>query len=205
MIIGLGGEPMVASDDEARRQWFRREVLPLEPLLLDYARRFCRRGDEPADFVHETFARIIGYAGWREIENTRAFALRALKNCAIDAARRRSVVSISAISDLDRIDPPDPAPGPEMLLLAQDELRHLLNLVAALPPQCRKVFTLRKVYDFSHAEIAVRLGISVSTVEKHLVKGLKICSQALARGKAADALREAEPKWDKATGRHWTG
>lgn len=46
-----------ARHDE-RRAWFRREILPLEPHLRAYARRFCRRGEaEVEDLVHEVFAR----------------------------------------------------------------------------------------------------------------------------------------------------
>lgn len=196
---------MALSDDEERRRWFRREVLPLERGLIDYAARFCRRGDcEPTDLVHETFARLIGYSGWRDIENPRAFATQTLKNCAIDASRRRSVVPIDVMVSINLYDAPDPAAGPEQTVLAQDELRELRAAVTRLPNQCRKVFTLRKIYGLSHAEIAVRLGISVSTVEKHLVKGLRLCSEMLGRTAPVAEKREAKGSWAKRTSRIWT-
>jgi RNA polymerase sigma-70 factor (ECF subfamily) len=68
-----------------------------------------------------------------------------------------------------------------MLLESREELRALADAIAELPAQCRRVFTLRKVYSLSPDEIAVRLGLSVSTVEKHLVKGLRYCSDKLGR------------------------
>ena len=40
---------------------------------------------------------------------------------------------------------------------------------------------MRKVYGFSHKEISQELGISVSTVEKHIVSGLKRCRQSVKR------------------------
>lgn len=197
---------MALSDDEARRRWFRREILPLERSLLDYAGRFCRRGEcDPADLVHETFARLIGYGGWREMENPRAFAMQTLKNCAIDAARKRSVVPIEMIVDIQMFEAPDPRPGPEQALLAQDELRQLRALVETLPPQCRKVFTLRKIYGLTHAEIAVQLDISVSTVEKHLVKGLRLCSEGLGRPRPVLSRRETKPICARKTVRSSTG
>ena len=53
--------------------------------------------------------------------------------------------------------------------------------VATLPPQCQKVFVLKKVYGYSHKEIARKLGISISTIEKHAAAGLKRCSDYMDR------------------------
>jgi RNA polymerase sigma-70 factor (ECF subfamily) len=51
--------------------------------------------------------------------------------------------------------------------------------ISALPPQCRRVFLLRKVQGLSQKDVAQRLGLSVSTVEKHLATGLVKCSEYL--------------------------
>jgi RNA polymerase sigma-70 factor (ECF subfamily) len=172
----------MAQEDEDRRAWFRREILPLEPDLLAYARRFCRDGQtDPEDLVHETFARAIACKTWREVSNPGAFATRILRNCALDALRRRKVLTITAVADFERIEPIDETPGAHMMLESREELRALADAIAELPAQCRRVFTLRKVYSLSPEEIAVRLGLSVSTVEKHLVKGLRYCSDKLGR------------------------
>ncbi len=169
-------------EDEHRRAWFRREILPLEPDLLAYARQFCRDGQsDPEDLVHETFARAIACKTWREISNPGAFATRILRNCALDALRRRKVLTITAVADFERIEPIDEAPGVHAVLESREELQALADAIAELPTQCRRVFTMRKVYSLSPDEIAVRLGLSVSTVEKHLAKGLRYCSDKLGR------------------------
>ncbi|MBD8487182.1 RNA polymerase sigma-70 factor [Echinicola sp. CAU 1574] len=46
--------------------------------------------------------------------------------------------------------------------------------VSSLPDQARKVYKLKKYQDLSYAEIAQEMQISVSTVEKHMIKALKI-------------------------------
>jgi len=172
----------MTQDDEHRRAWFRREILPLEPDLLAYARQFCRDGQtDPEDLVHETFARAIACKTWREIGNPAAFSTRILRNCALDALRRRKVLTITAVADFERIEPIDETPGAHMMLESREELRALAEAIAELPAQCRRVFTLRKVYSLSPEDIAVRMGLSVSTVEKHLVKGLRYCSEKLGR------------------------
>jgi RNA polymerase sigma factor (sigma-70 family) len=47
--------------------------------------------------------------------------------------------------------------------------------VAALPKKCRQVFLLRKVHGLGHREIAERMGLSVSSVEKYLLRGIVDC------------------------------
>ena len=48
-----------------------------------------------------------------------------------------------------------------------------------MPEQYRKMLILRKVYGFSQQEMADHLGISISTVGKHLTKGLVRCADYL--------------------------
>ena len=51
--------------------------------------------------------------------------------------------------------------------------------IAEMPPQCQRVFIMHKVYGFKYREISQQLGISVSTVEKHIMTGLKKCRQSV--------------------------
>ncbi len=172
---------MPSADDE-RRAWFRRDILPLEPSLRLHAKKFCRADQESVDdLVHDTFAKLIGYSDWRQVENPSAFAARTLRNIALDKIRRRKIVGIDGVADMEQFQFADELPGPEAILLGRDEVRRLAELVGDLPEQCRRVFTLSKVYGLSQAEIAVRLGISVSTVDKHVVRGLRFCSERLGR------------------------
>ena len=63
-----------------------------------------------------------------------------------------------------------------------DSRRRFESVCAAvdrLPPLCRRVFVLRKVHKLSHAEISEVLGVSESTIEKHVAKGLVRCRDYL--------------------------
>ena len=71
-----------------------------------------------------------------------------------------------------------------------EKLERVKTAIAQLPPQCQRVFIMRKVCGFSHKEISQELGISVSTVEKHIVSGLKRCRQSVKR---QEAPRHIEP------------
>ena len=167
-------------ESEERRRWFREAILPLEPDLRLFGRRFARNGQiDVEDLIQETFVRIVACQTWRSVENPGAFAFSILKNLALDAARRSKIVSFEAVADIEQLNLLDERPSPEHYALARDELRLLLEVIQTLPVQCRRVFTLRKVYDLSPKEIAESLRLSVSTVEKHLAKGVRICSELM--------------------------
>jgi len=168
-------------EDGARRAWFRREILPLEPRLRGYLHRFAPRDLDVDDLVHDTLVRMISAPNWRQVTAPYAFLRTTARNLVFDMVRRRQVVPLDFMADLETADFHDDSADAETTLIGRDELRLLAKLVAGLPPQCRKVFTLRKIYGLAPSEIAERLGLSVSTVEKHLVKALRICSEGLAR------------------------
>ncbi|TKK67947.1 RNA polymerase sigma-70 factor [Ilyomonas limi] len=48
------------------------------------------------------------------------------------------------------------------------------STIASLPYKCRQVFMMSREYDYSYKDISGNLGISVSTVEKHISKALKV-------------------------------
>ncbi len=68
---------------------------------------------------------------------------------------------------------------------ADDELdaksleARILGVVNGLPPQCREAFRLSRFEQLSYKEIAVRMNISVKTVEKHVSKALQLLKTEL--------------------------
>jgi RNA polymerase sigma factor (sigma-70 family) len=60
--------------------------------------------------------------------------------------------------------------SPEAAAEGAMELRRLHASLAELPPLCRDAFLLNRIEELSHAEIAARLGVSVRTIDRHMVK-----------------------------------
>jgi RNA polymerase sigma factor (sigma-70 family) len=64
-------------------------------------------------------------------------------------------------------------------MLAREEVATLASAIANLPDGARRAFELHKLEELSHAEVAIRLGISKSGVEKHMAVAMKYLKRAL--------------------------
>lgn len=156
-------------------------------MLRRRLRRLVSDMDELDDLVAEVLARTYAYDRWREIRHGLAFMTRAAHNILIDQQRRETIVSIDYVADLEAL---HRSISYDEMYDARDALRHLEHVVESLSPQPRRAFLLRRVQGHSVGEVAEIMGISVSTVEKHLAK-------ALARVMKARAEREDQGVVDR--------
>lgn len=160
--------------------WFMERVLPFAGTYLAYARRLTRNREEAEDLVQEAYARVIGYAKWQQLDAPNRFTLRIIHNLAVERIRQSKVITIIQVGSLEMEAWPDWAPDPYAVAESRGELRRVSAALSRLPEKCREVTVLRKIFGLTPLQIAERLAISVSTVEKHLAKGLRLLTQALA-------------------------
>ena len=100
------------------------------------------------------------------------------------ALRRRRIVRIIAVADLDSSPVHDESSTHEQALIVDEERAMLQTAMAQLPRQCRKVLLLRKIDGLPQKEVARRLGLSESTVEKHVAAGIQRCAAFFAHRSA---------------------
>lgn len=160
-------------------RWFIEEVLPHEPAYLAHARRLCGDADDAADLVQDAYAKLFGLETWRDLASPKAYTLAMIRNLAIQKMRRARVVSIRQIAGLDAADLADETPNAQSQTIAREQLRRLLKAVERLPDRCRQVVVMRRFEELSPQEIARRLGLSLSTLEKRLARGMFLLSQAM--------------------------
>jgi RNA polymerase sigma-70 factor (ECF subfamily) len=160
-------------------RWFIEEVLPHEPAYLAHARRFCGNADDAADLVQDAYAKLMGLETWRGLASPKAYALTMIRNLAIQKLRRARVVSIRQIAGLDAGDLADEAPNAQRQTIDREQLRRLLKAVERLPDRCRQIVIMRRFEDKPPQEIARQLGLSLSTLEKRLARGMFLLSQAM--------------------------
>lgn len=164
-----------------RNIWFAKEVLVHERALRGYLSRFSIEPSDMHDAVQEVYARVLSLtdSARGSVQNWHAFLFTTARNIALDRLRRRRVVSLDALAEIDSVHVIDERPTAYEELSARQELTMLADTIAALPERCRQVLTLRKLYGLSQKEIAMRLGISENTVEKHVATGVRLCAERM--------------------------
>lgn len=158
----------------------------LRPELLRFLN--ARIGDrgEAEDVLQELWIRTrAGLDG--PVGNGRAYLYRAAQNLALDKIRERrrrgardAQWANSQGSSLPGPEPADPRPGPDAELLAHEETTALAAAISALPEAAGRAFRMHKLDGLPHAEVARRLGISLSGVEKHIALAMAHLKRALA-------------------------
>jgi RNA polymerase sigma-70 factor (ECF subfamily) len=148
-----------------------------EVALKSYLRRFIASREAADDLAQEAFLRAFAAESDRLIEAPKAFLFKVAKNLALNELARRSAVAIEPLGDLESLAVLEDSSqaGADDVVDSRERIRLLACAIAALPPQCAKVFILRKMQGLSQKEIAVRLDISVRTVENHVALGLSRC------------------------------
>lgn len=166
-------------EDGVLNAWFEREVFPLERTLMSYIRRNSPAAADLTDVRQEIYERVFMAAREEIPQYPKAYIIRIARNYLIDRARRARIVSFELVADLDDVNREVDMFATERQLNARDELRRTLEAVSQLPPRCREVVRLRKVEGLSTKEVAERMGISVVTVEKQTLMGMRAIANLL--------------------------
>jgi RNA polymerase sigma factor (sigma-70 family) len=153
---------------------YRATVTPLRR----YLSRLLGNSAEAQDVAHDAYLRIYPKEGQAEAERPEALLYVTARRLAINRLKRRSISPISREAFNEETAAAS-APGVAQQVMARQELQQLEQAIARLPEGCRAVLLLRKVEQLSHREIASRLGIAVSTVEKQHARALRLLRLAL--------------------------
>lgn len=157
------------------------QLLQLHGRLKRYLRRLLKSPEDIEDITQEAFARVLEASSRSNIEYPKAYLYRAAHNLALNSLARKANQLEDSIEDLGAEDVLGESASTETNVIAQRRFELFCQAAAQLPEQCRKVLILRKVYGYSQQEVAKRLDISISTVEKHLAKGLARCTRLMER------------------------
>ncbi len=170
------------------KQWFVREVLPLEAVLMHFLHQNWRDKAEIEDLRQEVYAHVLDAARKSLPEKPKAFLITTARNLMIDRVRHRQVVPIDAVSDPDEFNIAMDLPGPDRTVIARDVLRRLQAAIDLLPPRCREAVLLRRIEGLPRREIAERMGVSENTVSDHITSGMRILAD-IYLGEAAELRR----------------
>lgn len=135
-----------------------------------------------ADLTHETYLRLDRRVKENPPDNARALAFRIALNLAIDyqrkvAVRNRYAADMSFESAIETA--ANHTTEPERTLIAQQRLTILQKTLNEMPVNCRTAFYMHSIEGLTYSEIAARMGLSKSTVNKLLSEAMTYCTLAL--------------------------
>ncbi len=142
-------------------------------------RRYFHRKAPPADvedLVQTVFLNMHTRAGERAVESVDRYLFRVAAHV---LARRHRDTPVRHFEPLDGAFEPAEDISPERILIGKEALSRLSAALAELPPKTREAFILHRYEEMTYAAIGRRLGISVSGVEKLIIRALRNLRQAI--------------------------
>ena len=155
---------------------YRNTVAPLRRHLA----RILGNPNEAQDIAHDAYLKVYPVMERQEAEKPEALLYTTARRLAFNRLKRRRIAPFASEPPLDDLNA-SPHPGVVQQVMARQELQQLEAAIAQLPEGCRAVLLLRKIELLSHQQIADRLGIAVSTVEKQHARALRLLRTALAQ------------------------
>lgn len=130
---------------------------------------------DAADLAQSTFVRVLTARGLPlgEVREPRAYLTTIAQRLLSNHLRRRQIENayMQALASL-----PEPvAPPPEAQLMVLETLVAIDRLLGGLPVVARKAFLLWRLEDLTQEEIAAELGISRTSVRRHLAHAAERC------------------------------
>lgn len=165
--------PVKPNNDDEFEGFFRENYSKIR----GYVSRFVRGSQDIEDIVQESFVRSFQAQKKTEISNFSAYVHTAARNLSFKHNAKYENKITAYIEDLGLSEVLEGVQTIERDILAYEQFGVFCEAVRDLPLQCRRVFILKRVYGLSQKEVSERLGVSVSTVNQHLAKGMARCTQ----------------------------
>lgn len=143
--------------------------------LISY--KFNKTYQDAEDIVQDAFHNILRAENIESLENPKAYLFQTASNLALNRIRKQQHHQ-RYVAGLDAEETNELTP--ERCVSAVSDLRRLERALERLPQKYRCTFLLSRVQDKTYREISEILGISESTVEKHIIKALKYLRDQLA-------------------------
>ena len=140
--------------------------------------------EDAEDVLQDALVKFHQMPASDEIENPEAYLMKVALNLATDRLRqttssaRREKTWSAEVLNLDQAkEPSSPVDSIERDLIARQAIEKLQTDLSLLSERVRDAFVLHKIEGLSHSETAERLGLSRSTVEKHIMKAMRFLLQ----------------------------
>ncbi|MEG3123830.1 RNA polymerase sigma factor [Sphingomonas sp. GB1N7] len=136
---------------------------------------FARRAppSDVEDLVQDVMLRMQTRASGDPIDHLQGYLFRVAAAVLADHGRRGLVRQRDAHVEMTDLHHPVEVLTPERVLEGKEKIARLVAGLESLGDRTREVFVLNRFEGMSYGEVAATLGISVSAVEKHIMKALR--------------------------------
>lgn len=160
--------------------WYLTEVQPHRPALRAWLLSRFPSLTDVEDLVQESCVRVAQARENTAVRSARALLFATARNLAIDLVRRQRIAAFEPLTGSDDASVFHDEHDVVAAVSRQQELELLTLAIQSLPARGRQVMTLRTAYGFTPAQIAARLGVSLSTVEKETARSIRACADFFA-------------------------
>ena len=129
------------------------------------------------EILQESFIRVLDSDAKQHIKSPKGYLFVVSRNLVLKKLTEQSKVIHIELADAlieDDIDN-----SIERELYQKIKFERFSKVLSSLPEKYRRAILLRKLYCLSHREIAKKMDVSVSSVEKYIAAGLTQCKQSL--------------------------
>lgn len=131
--------------------------------------------------VQEVFTKLLKADDPGPLTNPQAYLFKIASNLLRDKRRREVVRQIDLHEPFDDTYHAHQAISPERVLIGKQELDRLKTAILKFPPRVRAVFFLHRFEGLKYREISETLGISISSVEKHMMTAIRRLAKEFGR------------------------
>jgi RNA polymerase sigma factor (sigma-70 family) len=139
-------------------------------------RYFARHVNDPVevdDLVQEVFLRIVRRGDPGGIERLDGYIFETAASVLKDRHRRRRTHLADRHLPFENELHSAAVAGPDRDVMGRQALKAVAVALMEMPQRTRQVFVLRRLESLPYGEIARRLGLSVSAVEKHMLRAMR--------------------------------
>jgi RNA polymerase sigma factor (sigma-70 family) len=165
-------------DKGTRRHILERLFRSEAPGLTRFVRSRIGKEEEVHDLVQEAFVCLAAARPHVLLERPEAYLQRIARNLVFDRYRRAGRVRRPTLVPVDEALSVAVPPQQEWAIEADDARSRYIAVLDTLPPRTRAIFLLNRVEGLSYADIAMRLDLTVKTIEYHMSRALTQLHQA---------------------------
>lgn len=168
---------------ESERERFLKQLTERyrQPLNAYFQRRVGSR-NEAEDLTQEVFLRLVKRLDVETLDNPEAFVFTTAANLLRDRYRRGHTQR-SHLAEVSQQQPGIEELTPERVFDSRQHLEKVIEALEQLDERSRDAFILHRLEGMKHAQIAELYGVSVSSVEKYIIKALAVLTERATRQK----------------------